>query len=94
MFLIQLKTLAERNIPLVAIYLSDPWIKGKFQDLIQVGYIAMKKKFWIWKIMIFWLGKYLLYQISQMEEYLQTIEEKEKWTILDDLIISLSISLQ
>ena len=44
--------------------------------------------FLTWKISI-------NYQISQMEEYLQTIEEeKEKSTILDDLIISLSISLQ
>ena len=36
MFLIQLKGLAERDIPLAALYISEPWISGKFQDIIQV----------------------------------------------------------
>ena len=83
MFLISLeKTLAERDIPLVAIYLSDPWMKGKFQDVIEVvdmGIYRNEKEilnmedndFLTWKISI-------NYQISQMEEYLQTVEEKEK----------------
>ena len=82
MFLIQLKALAERDIPLVAIYLSDPWIKGKFQDVIQVvgmGIYHNEKEilnmeyndFLTWKISI-------NYQISQMEEYLQTIEEEKE----------------
>ena len=31
MFLIQLKGLADRDIPLAAVYLSEPWISGKFQ---------------------------------------------------------------
>ena len=82
MFLIQLKALAERDIPLVAIYLSEPQISEEFQDVIQVidmGVYRNEKEilnmedndFLTWKISI-------NYQISQMEEYLQTIEEEKE----------------
>ena len=83
MFLIQLKGLAERDIPLAAFYLSEPWISGKFLDIIQVldmGIYRNEKEipnmddndFLNWKISI-------NYQIGQMETYLQIIkEEREK----------------
>jgi hypothetical protein len=83
MFLIQLKGLAERDIPLAAFYISEPWISGKFQDIIQaldMGLYRNEKEipnmtdneFLSWKISI-------NYQISQMEKSLQIIkEEREK----------------
>jgi hypothetical protein len=82
-FLIQLKGLAERDIPLASFYISEPWISGKFQDIIQVldmGIYRNEKEipnmtdndFLSWKISI-------NYQIGQMEKYLQIIkEEREK----------------
>jgi hypothetical protein len=83
MFLIQLKGLAERDIPLAEFYISEPWISGKFQDIIQaldMGLYRNEKEipnmtdneFLSWKISI-------NYQISQMEKSLQIIkEEREK----------------
>ena len=80
MFLIQLKALAERDIPLTAIYLSEPWISGKFQDIVQVLDMGIYRKeneipnmenndFLNWKISI-------NYQIDQMKNYLQIIKEE------------------
>jgi hypothetical protein len=80
MFLIQLKALADRDIPIAAGYLSDPWITGKFQDIIQVldrGIYREEKEiqnmendeFLTWKISI-------NYQINQMEKCLQIIKEE------------------
>ena len=80
MFLIQLKALAERDIPLTAIYLSEPWISGKFQDIVQVLDMGIYRKeneipnmenndFLNWKISI-------NYQIDQMKNYLQIIKKE------------------
>ena len=36
MSLNQLRSLAERDIPLAAAYISNPWITGKFLDIISI----------------------------------------------------------
>jgi hypothetical protein len=80
MFLIQLRGLAERDIPLAAVYLSEPWISGKFQDTLQIldmGIYRNEKEiqfmddndFLNWKITI-------NHHIGQMEKYLQIIKEE------------------
>lgn len=83
MFLIQLKVLAEYDIPLAAIYISNPWISGKFRDTIQFldkGIYRNEEEirsmedndFLNWKISI-------NYQINEMQKSLQMIkEEREK----------------
>lgn len=80
MFLIQLKALAERDIPVAAGYLSEPWITGKFQDILQLldsGIYRTEEEipnmedndFLNWKISI-------NYQINEMEKSLQMIKDE------------------
>ena len=82
MFLIQLKVLAELDIPLAANYISNPWISGKFRDTIQfldMGIYRNKEEisnmedddFHNWKISI-------NYQINEMQKSLQIIKEEQE----------------
>jgi hypothetical protein len=77
----QLAILAERDIPLVATYLSNPWIAGKFPDIIPLldtglsyerdQIVNMKDHdFGIWK-------ESISQRINEMEGYLQTIRQEE-----------------
>ena len=80
MYLIQLKVLAELDIPLAAIYISNPWISGKFRDTIQLLDMGVSRNeeeisnmededLLTWKVS-------LNYQINEMQNSLQIIKEE------------------
>lgn len=81
MFLIQLKVLAELDIPVAGIYFSNPWISGMFRDTIQLlhrGVYRTEKEiqnmenedFLTWKVSI-------NYQINEMQKSLKIIKEEK-----------------